>query len=318
MAGIPALLLVALAVTGYTLLRHFNNNLDQVNVTAMLGSQPRDLHPKAENILVIGSHAGFGPQGASALDNQSGTLILLHIAADKKWARVVAIPPDSRVSIPACTMGNGAPSAARQAQVSLAFGIGSLHGGSTANAAACTVKTVEQDTGIYVDHFIVINFTGFQKMVTALGGVPVYLPAALDYPAYGIDLPAGRHVLDGTQALGYVRALSTAGNSDVDRLSRQTAFISDLLSRAKTKWDNPLAIYRFLDAVTGSLTIDSKLGGITGLYNLERTVHGMPLGQVSTVVLPSHPDGSSVLWTQPEDGKIFAALRNDVKTSIGS
>ena len=114
-----------------------------------------------------------------------------------------------------------------------------------------------------------VNFTGFQSMVAALGGVYECNPTPINDPNSGLHLAAGTHLLTPVQALGYVRARYTLGDgSDLERIGRQQAFMSSLISRVKSELLDPVAIYRFLDAATRSLTIDSQLGGITGLYNL--------------------------------------------------
>jgi hypothetical protein len=130
-------------------------------------------------------------------------------------------------------------------------------------------------------------------------------------------------MLTPTQALGYVRARYTLGNgSDLDRIDRQQAFMSSLVGRVKGQLLNPLAVYRFLDAATRSLTIDSELGGITGLYDLGQSLRDLPQDKIAFFTLPTFPrsevvpsDTANVVWTQPEDNQIFASFRDDVPAS---
>ena len=82
---------------------------------------------------------------------------------------------------------------------------GEWDGNHTALGVACTVTTIEQDTGIYIDHFVVINFAGFKDMVAALGGVQECNPTPINDPKSHLHLSAGHHILTPTQALGYVR-----------------------------------------------------------------------------------------------------------------
>jgi LCP family protein required for cell wall assembly len=318
--GSLAVLLVAVTTTGYLLVRHLNSNIAQPDISGLLGHQPADLHPQAENILVIGSDSRQGT-AAAAIDttDQSDTLMVIHIPADRQWAEVMSIPRDSWVSIPSCTMGNGQLSAPTQFKINEAFALGNLHGNRTALGAACTIKTIEQDTGIYVDHFIVVNFLGFRNMVAALGGVEECSPVPLDGPGSGLDLSAGYHLLNPTEALAYVRARHGLGDgSDLERIVRQQAFMTSLISRARSELYNPLAIYQFLDAATQSLTVDSQLGGLLGLYNLEQSLRSIPASKIAFFALPNHIDPTAtanVLWTQPEDGAIFASFRDDVPAS---
>jgi LCP family protein required for cell wall assembly len=321
-----AVLLVVVVATGYTLLRHFNANIQQDDIRGLLGKQPVNLHPQAENILVLGSdtRAGQGSgYGTGLVTDQSDTLMIIHIPASRQWAEVMSIPRDSWVNIPSCAMGDGQQSAPTQFKINEAFAIGNLDGNHTALGVACTVRTVEQDTGIYINHFVVVNFTGFKDMVAALGGVEECNPTPISDPLSGLYLSAGHHMLTPAQALGYVRARYTLGDgSDLERIGRQQAFMSSLVSRVKSQLLNPLAIYRFLDAATRSLTIDSQLGGIHGLYDLGQSLRALPQDKIAFFTLPTYPRGdvvpgdtANLLWTQPEDNQIFASFRDDVPAS---
>ena len=169
-----ALLLLAVTGGGYVILKHFNANLQQDDIRGLLGAQPVNMHPQAENIMVIGSDSRQGlskAYGSGLVTDQSDTLMIIHIPANREWAEVMSIPRDSWVNIPACKMGNGQMSAPQQFKINEAFAIGNLDGNRTALGIACTVKTLKQVTGIYIDHFVAVNFTGFKDMVAALGGV---------------------------------------------------------------------------------------------------------------------------------------------------
>ncbi len=325
-AGSLALLLIGVTATGYEILHHFNANIQQDDISALVGAQPVETHPQAENIMVIGSDSRDGlsaAYGSGLVTDQSDTLMIIHIPADRRWAEVMSIPRDSYVNIPACQLGNGQLSPPTQFKINEAFAIGNLDGNHTKLGVACTVKTVEQDTGIYINHFIVVNFTGFESMVAALGGVYECNPTPIDDPNSDLHLSAGNHLLTPAQALGYVRARYTLGDgSDLERIGRQQAFMSSLISRVRSELYNPLAIYRFVDAFTNSLTIDTQLGGITGLYDLGQSLRAIPSSKIAFFTLPNFPrgevvpgDDANVLWTQPEDNEIFATFRNDVPAS---
>jgi LCP family protein required for cell wall assembly len=326
--GVAVVLLIALG-GAYAIYRHLNGNLHQINISGELGSQPVDLHPQAENIMILGSDTrhgqgkGFG-QGLNT--DQSDTLMIMHIAANRKWVDVMSIPRDSWVNIPACKMGNGQTSSPTTFKINEAFALGNLDGNHTDLGVACTIKTLEQDTGIHIDHFVSINFWGFRDMVNALGGVEECNTKAINDPKSGLHLKPGHHLLHGLGALAYVRARYTLGNgSDLQRIGRQQAFMSSLVERVKSKLLNPVAIYNFLNAATKSITIDSQLGGIHGLYDLAMSVKNLPASQVTFFTLPTYPrqlvvptDTANVLWTQPQDSTIFADFRNDVQVTGAS
>ena len=318
---------VLLALGGaYAVYRHLNGNIHQLDISGELGSQPVDTHPQAENIMIIGSDTrnGQGPGfGQNLNTDQSDTLMIMHVAADRKWVNVMSIPRDSWVNIPACKMGNGHTSAPTTFKINEAFALGNLDGNHTALGVACTIKTLEQDTGIHIDHFVSINFQGFRDMVNALGGVEECNTTAIKDPKSRLYLKPGHHLLHGLGALSYVRARYTLGDgSDLERIGRQQAFMSSLVERVKSKRLNPIAIYNFLNAATKSITIDSQLGGIHGLYDLAMSVRNLPASQVTFFTLPTYPrqmvvptDVANVMWTQPVDSTIFQDFRNDIPVS---
>jgi LCP family protein required for cell wall assembly len=326
--GVAVVVLLALG-GAYAVYRHLNGNIHQVNISGELGTQPVDTHPQAENIMIIGSDTrnGVGKgYGQDLTTDQSDTLMIMHIAADRKYVDVMSIPRDSWVNIPACKMGNGQTSSPATFKINEAYALGNLDGNHTDLGVACTIKTLEQDTGIHIDHFVSINFEGFRAMVNALGGVEECNTVPINDPKSNLHLSAGQHLLHGYVALAYVRARYTLGNgSDLERIGRQQAFMSSLVERVKSKLLNPVAIYRFLDAATKSITIDSQLGGIHGLYNLATSVRNLPASQVTFFTLPTYPrqlvvptDTANVLWTQPEDSTIFQDFRNDIPVTSTS
>src|ERR1700753_1441052 len=145
-ASTLALLLVAVAGGGYVVLKHFNANLEQDDIRGLLGAQPVNLHPQAENIMVIGSDSRDGlsaAYGSGLVTDQSDTLMIIHIPADRKWAGVMAIPRDSYVNIPACQMGNGQLPPPTQFKINEAFALGNLDGNHAKLGVACTVETLE-------------------------------------------------------------------------------------------------------------------------------------------------------------------------------
>ena len=323
-------MVLLIAVGGaYAVYRHLNGNLHQLNISSDLGTQPVDTHPQAENIMVIGSDTrhdqgkGFGQDLTT---DQSDTLMIMHIAADRKWVNVMSIPRDSWVNIPACKMGNGQMSSPTTYKINEAFALGNLYGNHTDLGVACTEKTLEQDTGIHIDHFVVVNFEGFRDMVNALGGVEECNTTEIDDPKSGLHLKPGHHLLHGLGALAYVRARYTLGNgSDLERIGRQQAFMSSLVERVKSKLLDPLAIYHFLDAATKSITVDSQMGGLHGLYDLAVSVRSLPASAVTFFTLPTYPrsevvptDTANLLWTQPEDSTIFQDFINDTPVTGGT
>lgn len=325
LAGGLALLLVATAGTGYLMLRHINGNLTQANLSALIGKQPADVAPQAENILVIGSDDGLAAVSGDPTEGEPDAIMVLHIAATKKSADVMSFPRSSWVSIPSCALPDGKTSSPTSSRLGNAYVIGSEQWKNDSYGAACLIKTIEQDTSIDINHFILADLAGFQTMVGALGGVEQCVPAGLTDPTSDVTLPAGCHLLNPAQALAYMRARTGTGGSytdDENRMAREQSLVLSLFKRAQGKLMDPVALYRFADAAARSLTIDDQLGGATGLYDLTRTLRAIPSGNITQFTLPTSPrsqtvpsDTTDVLWKQPQASKIFAAIRADKPVS---
>ena len=126
----------------------------------------------------------------------------------------------------------------------------------------CTWKTVETLTGIHIDHFVKVDFTGFKGMVDAVGGVEVCLPEAVDDKKALLHLAAGEQTLNGEQALGYVRARYSLGDgSDIGRIQRQQMFIASMVKKVMSgeTLTDPAQLCGFLDAGTKAVTTDPEL-----------------------------------------------------------
>ncbi|MHB1614212.1 MAG: LCP family protein [Actinomycetes bacterium] len=323
---VPLVVLVVLsglvvAATGATAVAYLrlDRNIASQNVTSALGTdRPRVVAgpapgrgDRAENILVIGSDTrsapGDGQYGSGIQGARSDTVILLHLSADRRRAELVSIPRDSWVAIPSCNLGASRFSSPRVERFNAAYAIG---------GTACTIKTVEQLTQIRIDHFVVIDFHGFATMVDSLGGVEVCLNQPITNKEAQIDLPAGRQVLDGSQALGYVRVRYIGDGSDLSRIVRQQAFLASLVTKVTSTGLllNPVRLYQFLDAATRSVTTDPAFASLTSLASLATSVRNVPRSNVTFLTVPNHPypaNPNVVEWSQPSAGAIFDALRHD-------
>ncbi|MGW8374652.1 LCP family protein [Streptomyces sp. ODS28] len=277
----------------------------------------------ARNILLLGSDSRAGRNsgyGGGDDRQRSDTTILLHLAADGRSATGVSVPRDLMARVPECTRQDGSVEAARFAQFNSAFEEG---------GPACTIRTVEKLTKMRVDHHLVVDFDGFKKMVDAVGGVDVCVPAPVDDKKAQLKLPAGRQTLHGAQALGYVRARGAHGGlgdgSDTQRMERQQAFLGSLVKKARSTGVllNPAKLYPVLNSATSALTADAGLDSLTELYELVRSVRNIPEDHVRFLTVPRRsypPDINRDELVQPEAGRLFARLRADrpVRTSASA
>ena len=250
-AGLGVFVLVVAIGLGVAWWR-LEGNISRLDVSDDLGARPT-VAAGPLNILLIGSdnREGEGVPGASLSSGaRSDTTLIAHVSADRKHVTVVSVPRDSMVPAPPDCKASTPKDQWVVQQWNAMFSIG---------GPACLITTIEGNTGLFINHFAVVDFRGFRDMVDALGGVPICTPEAIDDPKAKLKLSAGRHVLDGTQALGYVRARKTLGDgSDLGRIERQQAFMSSVVQEATrtSLLVRPDKLFGFLDAATKSLTTD--------------------------------------------------------------
>lgn len=280
--------------------------------------RPKPIAVDAKNILLIGSDtrsgAGNGKYGRDDGGSQrSDTTILLHLAADRQSATAVSLPRDLMVDIPGCKTSDGKRSRQQFAQFNWAFQFG---------GTACAVRTVEKLSGIRVDHFMVVDFSGFKEMVDAVNGVEVCLSKPVDDSDAHLKLPAGKQTLTGEEALGFVRARKTIGDgSDTERMERQQQFLGSLVKKVQSNGVllNPTRLYPVLDAATKSLTTDPGLNTLRDLYDLARGLRNVPTEKVQFLTVPRQPytnDPNRDELVQPDAGRLFAQLRKDEPVSV--
>ena len=320
LVGLVGVVVLGLVVGGLVYSR-LQGNITATDIRRSLGNHrpssqsPTDpqTHRAAMNILVIGSDdrsqladaKQFG--GHDVAGARSDTTLLVHLAANRRTATVVSIPRDSMVPMPSCTDPDAGLSGAPVRQFNAAFALG---------GPGCTVRAVEANTGVRIDHFAVLNFDGFQAMVDALGGVDVTVPQAVRDAKSRLDLPAGTSHVDGGQALAYVRQRYSLGDgSDLGRIKRQQAFLSSLAHQARSTQVlvRPDRLLAFLDAATKSLTTDPEWASIGSLAVTALQVRGMEPGSARFVTVPvrAYPaDRNRVEWT-PDAAALWQALATD-------
>ncbi|GAB3169429.1 LCP family protein [Streptomyces incanus] len=314
-------LILGAAATGGWLYSHLSGNIKGADVGDALGDDRPQAAAGGENILVIGSDSrkGLGDAyGRNLTTMQSDALMLLHTGGNGKWATVVSFPRDSWVQVPACDRGDGSTSSPHHFKINEAFAIGGTTG-DTAKAAACAIKTVEANTQVRIDHFLIVDFRGFGGMVDALGGVEVCPKQPIHDTKAHLDLEAGCQIVKDDKALGYVRARYSIGDgSDVGRIGRQQEFMQSLAARAKSKLHSPSALYGFLDSATKSLTTDPDLAGIKPLTSLASGLTGIATDRISFLTVPNYPrerdvptDKANVTWQQPAARQLFTAINRD-------
>ncbi|HEX3946314.1 MAG TPA: LCP family protein, partial [Acidimicrobiales bacterium] len=249
---------------------------------------------KPINLLLVGSDSrsfvtdtqqkqAFGTPTVEGGQRSDVTIVARIVPATKQvW--MLSIPRDLWVTIPA-----GDPTVSGMNRINAAFDSG----------PDLLIQTIETDLHIPINHYVAVNFTGLQSMVTAIGGITMDFPTQVKDAYSGLNVTqTGCQPVQGTTALELVRArhlyymTQTSdewkydGLSDFSRIQRQDAFFRAVLSKLNSVALNPLTINNFLGAAVKNLTIDDTLSE-GDLVTLAKTFHGLPAANLHTETLPT-------------------------------
>ncbi|MFI7089964.1 LCP family protein [Streptomyces lydicus] len=312
-------LVLLVAGGGWVYLR-LNGNITTFGADGVSQDRPA-VGAGGSNVLVIGSDSRSGGNrelgGGEGDVGRSDTAFLLHVYGDGKHAVAVSFPRDTLVDVPPCKLPDGSWTRPRtDVMFNTAFTVGLSAKGNP----ACTQNTVEKLTGLRVDHTVVVDFEGFSKMTSAVGGISVCLPKDV----YEGDLnphrgsrgslvfPKGLQTVSGQKALDYVRLRHGIGDgSDIGRIKRQQAFVSSLIKKVKSAGVNPATLLPLANAATESLTVDPGLGTADKLISFAMSLKDIDLHNTKFVTLPWRYQGERVAIRQPEADALWAALRAD-------
>ncbi len=254
----------------------------------IVGSDSRQgLSREQENKLATGRDAG----------SRTDTMMLLHTGAG--GTTLVSLPRDSYVAIP----GHG------HNKLNAAFAFG---------GASLLVRTIEQNTGVHIDHYAEIGFGGFVGIVDSVGGVKMCIKTAMKDKKAGLNLKPGCQTLNGAQALGYVRTRATA-RADLDRVDHQRQFFSALMKKSTGPGVllNPFRSIPLALHATDNFTVDSH-DHLNDLVALMWTMRGLgSSGHTTTVPVGGFGSaagvGSYLRWDPVKASELFGALKNDTK-----
>jgi LCP family protein required for cell wall assembly len=287
-----------LATSGFLwfLYRDFNGKVSRVN--AIGKSTVADIDGQDENILLVGNddRSTATPAELKELGTQqdpgknTDTMILVHVPADGRKATAISFPRDSYVNIPG--FGKG--------KLNAAYADGAYGSGGKADpdrGRRLLVQTISELSGIRIDHYVEVDLLGFYRITKAIGGVEVCLLRPAKDHFSGIDLPAGKQSIQGSQALAFVRQRHGLPNGDLDRIVRQQYFLGATFRKMKSAGviGNPLKLKRLLDAIGTSVRMDSGLDPL----QLARQVRGLADGNIQFKTVPNkgsaNVDGRSVV-----------------------
>jgi LCP family protein required for cell wall assembly len=317
---------VATLLVGYVKYRKVVGEVHHVAVTD-LGKRPPVYSTSSENILLVGDDSRSGLDhhqqvllhtGNDVADN-TDTIMLLHISPGRHELTVMSLPRDTMVPYYQCNSGGGYagqqadPNAYERINAVLAQG-----------GPSCLWKTVEQQTGIHIDHFMELGMAGFVNVVNDLGGVSVCAPFAVNDPVSGLVLGTGEHHIDGVTALAFWRTREDIGQgSDLQRIQRDQFMAAQIVKATlgNGTLKNPLKLLQVAGDIAPNLTVDSGMN-TSDLVSLAESLHGLSASDVQFVTAPVVPwpldPTAEVGLSQPAASTMFAAIAHDTSIPAGA
>jgi LCP family protein required for cell wall assembly len=279
---------------------YLNSQLTRRNVLVDYAGRPAAA--AGQNWLITGSDSRQGltakqeRQLATGHDiggHRSDTILVLHMPSNGGPPVLISLPRDSYVEIPGVGMN----------KINAAFAFG---------GAKLLAKTVQDATGLRIDHYMEIGFGGFVHVVDAVGGVNMCIRAPLRDPAAGLNLKKGCQTLDGAQALGYVRTRHDFANQDLQRIQDQRLFMKALLKKMTGLGTilNPFASIPAALGAADTLTVDNG----TNLYQLVRVAFALRSPETTTVPIATGETlsvGDVLIWDHTKATQLFDDLKND-------
>ncbi|MER5861001.1 LCP family protein [Streptomyces sp900105245] len=320
-----SVLVVLTAGAGWWFYEHLNGNLHSVSLDGKGGTEKADAFGRTPiNILVMGSDGRTSKTdcklggGCRTTGVQTGSnadvQMVMHISADRSNATVMSIPRDTMTKVPACKdRESGQATNGYYGQINSALQYG----------PACQVATVHQLTGIPIDHFVKLDFSGVVKMSDAVGGVSVCVSDDV-YDTYShLKLSKGTHTLKGVAALEFVRSRHGFGDgSDLGRTLSQHIFLSAMMRKFKGAGTltDPTAVYSLADAATKALTVDDGLGTVKKLIALADDVNKVPTKRMTFTTMQTAPDPAddNRLVVGPGAKTLFSTIAGDQSLTTGS
>lgn len=305
LALVSAMALVAVGVTWFTLDR-FKANTNTTSALAQVGSEPNQppADDGATDILLVGDDSRTDAQG-NPLPNSvlkqlrtqfdagvnTDTIMLLRLPNNGGPTYAVSIPRDSYVAIPGyqtdkinSAYGVMKSRTAQQLSASGQHDRTTIEQQSTAAGQKALIETVQDLTGVHIDHYVEVNLYGFYLLSKAIGGVEVCLKHSTSDPDSGSNFHAGTQLVSGADALSFVRQRKNLPSGDLDRIVRQQVFLASAAHKVLSAGTltSPSALSGLLDALKKSLVTDPGLD----FTSLVQQLQGLANGAMTFVTIP--------------------------------
>lgn len=322
-----AFLILGTAAAGYLYYRHLNGNIRSgqrlSGDSGVARSEADAAGRRPVNILMLGSDirdeanaklgGGWDNIGGPA---RADVQMLIHISADRKNASVTSVPRDTIVDIPECTdpkTGTKYKATRTMINESLANG-----------GPGCTLATWEKLTNVYIDHWMMIDFTGVVSMADAIGGVEVCVNQNVfdqsepgsGTGGSGLKLKAGTTKIQGEQALQWLRTRHAFG-SDMGRAKAQHMYMNSMMRglKGQNAFTDIPRLTGLAEAATKALKVSEEIGSVKKLLDLALLLKDVPVNRITMATIPvlDAPGDKNRVILNPQDAeKMWTMLRKDV------
>jgi LCP family protein required for cell wall assembly len=295
--GILAVVVALILVAGIA--EYFNLNGKLTRASVLVDYAGRPVQGDGTNWLIAGSDSrqGLGSKelkklaaGQGISGHRSDTVMVLHVPSSGS-PMLISIPRDSWVNIPG-------------------YGFNKINAAYDFGGPRLLAKTVQNATGLRIDHYMEIGFGGFVNVVNAVGGVRMCLKHNIFDQASGLHLHKGCHNLNGAQALAFVRDRHNFLTEDLQRIQDQRLLLKALLSKVTSTGVilNPFASIPAASGAASTLTVDQG----TSLYQLAEVAFSLS-HPITTTVPIANPNflvnGQDALeWNSAEAREMFSDL----------
>jgi LCP family protein required for cell wall assembly len=306
-SAVTALAIVA-SLGGYGWYQGLVGNITTAQVDTDEWDRPTSVEG-VMNLLIIGSdvRSGENAEYGEVEGARPDTMLIASVNVDNGAATLVNLPRDLMVDMPGCEAAEGFEGMSPHQ--------GMINSAMTYGGVGCQWNVVEQVTDVHLDHFVMMDFTGFKDMVDALGGVEMCIPEPVDDPKAHLVLEAGLQTLDGEDSLGFVRSRYSQGDgSDLSRIDRQQEFMGAMLRQVLSSevMTSPLTITNFLGAVTDSITTDDEFTNDT-MVDIAISMREVDLDRVQFVTVPNGAhaeDENRLALREPDASELFEAINS--------
>ncbi|MBM7848603.1 LCP family protein [Arthrobacter roseus] len=308
--GLVFVVVQVMRLQGNIVTEPLNLNTDQADAL------PVDMSRDPLQILILGTDtrtgqdAQFGGEDLSAGSGNSDAMMLMHLSADRERVSVISFPRDLLVPIPECfDPKTGTEHPAQE--------LGQLNGALDSGGPGCTVATINDVTGLQIDHFMMADFNAVKELSNTLGGVDVCVNQPVDDPYSGLHLPAGVSSVQGEQALAFLRTRHGFGDGgDAGRIRAQQSFLASMVRKIREEGTlgNLPRVYAIAETITKNLTIDEELADINSLLKIADRLKDVDLSKVKFITAPTkpyEPDPNRLVLDAEQAEPLFEALAED-------